>query len=215
MKKKTFCLRKVDLYRGISESELIDIADEAIESYIDANTVLYNDGDKEGNVYVLKEGEVELYKIENGKEVIVETLFPGDVFGEFGLGAYTHFARTTRKSYLCQTPTPEFLQIIKNYPEIVFRLMQIMAERTSEYENKIAHLSAPAKDQLYYILQQLFEKNKKRFLHKVFSVPFKISHLQLAKKTGLNRVTVTKLMSALEEEGKISIDRENRGIEVL
>lgn len=215
MSKKNYCLRCVDLYKGISDDQFMEIADEALDSYIDAGEILYNEGDSYGKVFVVKEGEVELYKTEKEKIIILETLFPGDVFGDFGQGVYTHSARISRKAYLCQTPTSEFLQVVSAYPQIVFRLMQIMSERTIEYENKIALLSAPAKSQLYATISSLYIKNKKRFLSKVFPLPFKISHTQLAEKTGLNRVTITKLMKELQKEGKIHVDESNKSITVL
>ena len=223
MNKKGYCLRRIDLYSGISHEQFIKVADEAFDSYIPADEILYTEGESgeesefgAGVIFVLKEGEVELYKTDaNGKTIIIETLFPGDVFGNFGTDTYTNSARTTRRSYICQTPIYEFLKLIKEYPKMVFQIMKIMAERTQEYENKIALLSAPAKDQLFHEISHLYQKNKQRFLQRIVDIPFKISHQKLSEKTGLNRVTVTRLMKELQRDGKIGVDEKTREIQVV
>lgn len=223
MNKKGYCLRRIDLYSGITHEEFVKIADEAFDSYIPADEILYREGESgensefgSGVIYILKEGEVELFKTDkNGKKIVTETLFPGDVFGNFGTDFYTNSAKTTRRSYICQTPVFEFLKLIKEYPQMVFQIMKIMAERTQEYENKIALLSSPAKDQLFYEIKNLSEKNKKRFLQKIIDIPFKISHQKLSEKTGLNRVTVTRLMKELQQENKIQVNEKTREITVV
>lgn len=223
MNKKGYCLRRIDLYSGISHEEFVKVADEAFDSYIPAEEILYEEGESgensdfgSGVIFVLKEGEVELYKTDrSGKKIVLETLFPGDVFGNFGTEKYTNSARTTRRSYICQTPIYEFLKLIKEYPQMVFQIMKIMAQRTEEYENKIAVLSSSAKNQLFHEIKNLYQKNKQRFLQKILDVPFKISHQKLSEKTGLNRVTVTKLMKELQEERKIFVDEGSREIRVL
>lgn len=215
MEKKVFCLRKVDLYQNIPEERFIKIAEEARDSYIAPQEIVYTEADKDTAIYILKEGEIELFREQNGKKIVIETLFPGDVFGDFGLKKYTHSAKTTKKSYLCRTPLCEFLKVMQSFPETMLHLMQVLAERTHEYEEKIASLSSPAKDQLFFVIQNLFYKHKKNILFRLFPIPFKISHQILANKTGLNRVTVSKLMKELQDEGKISINEFSRSIEVF
>jgi CRP/FNR family transcriptional regulator, cyclic AMP receptor protein len=215
MDKKLFCLKNVDLYEGISEKELIRLTDKAIESTVKKGTILYSPTKPAQYIYVIKEGEIELYREENGTKVVLETLFPGDVFGDFGGKPTTHFAAVARRSYLCQTPREEFLNIVRHHPEISFRLMQALAQKTRYYEDKITSLSGPARNRILDELRHLAHKNKHSLWGKMFPLPLKISHQKLAEKTGLNRVTVTKLLGELRNEGVLTIDEKTGEIRIV
>ncbi|MCF7812013.1 Crp/Fnr family transcriptional regulator [Candidatus Gracilibacteria bacterium] len=186
-----------------------------MEYPVEKNTILFSPDSPAHDVYVLKQGEVELYHQQNGKKVIFETLFPGDIFGDFGVGKTSYYAVTTRQSFVCRTPTNEFLAIVKAHPEIALRLMRVLAEKTSDYERKIASLSQPAKEQILHEIQRLHEKNRRSVFAKMFHIPLRISHQKLAEKTGLNRVTVTKLLGELRNEGRIKIQEKTGEIQVI
>ncbi len=201
-----FCLRNLDLYEGISEKDLIHTAPEAIEESVPAGTLFYDPDSPAEHVYVIKQGEVELYRKDGEKKVVLETLLPGDVFGDFGLGNTNHAAKAARNAYICKTPTGEFLSIVRAHPEIALRLMQVMAQRNQDYENRITSLSRPAKDQLLDFLRHLQKKHNQSLFGKMFRMPLRISHQKIAEKTGLNRVTVTKLMGELRRDGLVVIE---------
>lgn len=215
MERKILCLRNIDLYQGISEKELIAITQEAVEGAFPKGTVFYAPNNPAKDVFVIKEGEVELYRDEDGKKIIIETLMPGDVFGDFGTHHTNHIAIATRGCYICKTPTKEFLDVVRTHPEVALNLMQALAIKTEEYENRIATLARPAKEQLYEELKRLHTKNQRRVFGKIFNINLSISHRKLAEKTGLNRVTVTKLMGELRHEGRIIINEKTNAIKIV
>ena len=147
--------------------------------------------------------------------MVIETLLPGDVFGDFGLGTpVNHTARVSKTVSLCKTPKADFLALVQTHPEIIFQLMRVMARRTADYEEKIAQLSRPAKDQLLTELRTLQRKNNESIMGKLFNIPLRISHQKLSEKTGLNRVTVTKLMGELRRANIVIVNEETGVIEV-
>ena len=214
MKNKILCLRNVNVYDGISEENLIKATDKAIEDYFEKDHIFYCPKNPAKNVYVLKSGEIELYREENGKKIIIEVLGAGDTFGDFGVPT-THCAKATRRSYICATPTEEFLNIVKTYPQMALNLMKAMAEKISYYEDKIAEFSQPAEDRILAELKRIKEKNSRKIWGKLFNIPLRISHKRLAEQVGLNRVTVTKLMGKLQSANKIQIDSDTGVIEIL
>ena len=120
-----------------------------------------------------------------------------------------------RKAYICQTPKDEFLNIVKTHPELAFRLMQALANKTAHYEEKLVEANLPALDKLFAEIKRLDNKKSRKILGKIFNIPLMISHQGLADKTGLNRVTVTKLMKKLRENGQIEIDLKSGEIKIL
>lgn len=193
---------------GLTPMEMLKAAPQMKDEVLQTGTHVYEAGDEVPYVYVITTGgEIELIREENGKTVVIETLLSGDMFGDFGVGLpVNHTARVTKTVSVCKTPKEAFLNIVRSHPEMIFQLMQVMAKRTHDYEDKIAQLSRPAKDQLLAELRLLQRKNEQSLVGRLFSVPFRISHQKLSEKTGLNRVTVTKLMGELRRDNLITID---------
>ena len=208
MDNTAFCLRNLNVMDGLTPMEMLKAAPQMKDEVLQTGTHVYEAGDEVPYVYVITTGgEIELIREENGKTVVIETLLSGDMFGDFGVGLpVNHTARVTKTVSVCKTPKEAFLNIVRSHPEMIFQLMQVMAKRTHDYEDKIAQLSRPAKDQLLAELRLLQRKNEQSLVGRLFSVPFRISHQKLSEKTGLNRVTVTKLMGELRRDNLITID---------
>jgi len=216
MDNTAFCLRNLNVTEGLTPMELLKAAPQMKDEVFQSGAIVYNAGDEVPYVYVITTGgEIELIREENGKTVVIETLLSGDVFGDFGLGLpVNHSARVSKTVSLCKTPKNAFLDLVRAHPEMIFQLMQVMAKRTHAYEEKIAQLSRPAKDQLLAELRSLQYKNKHSLVGRLFNIPLRISHQKLSDKTGLNRVTVTKLMGELRRENKVLVDEGTGAIKV-
>lgn len=206
---KTWFLRNLDIYEGIPETTLCKIASNAYETNYSKSTQIYNPHEKDGNIYVIKRGEIILYHSNNGKRAIFDTLGPGTVFGSFDPNntTPTHFAETTKRTLLCITPINEFLEIVKQHPEIMLKFMQNMTNRVQDYENKIKSSIETATEKIYLELERLQKKKQRSFLGKFIDIPLQITHEKLAEYTNLNRVTVTRGLQKLKNEGLISIDK--------
>lgn len=216
MDNTVFCLRNLNVMEGLSPMEVLKAAPQMKDEIFQTGSIIYQAGDDVPFVYVLTTGgEVELVRDENGKTVVIETLLSGDLFGDFGLGVpVNHTARVTKTVSVCKTPKEAFLNLVRSHPEMIFQLMQVMAKRTHDYEEKIAQLSRPAKDQLLAELRSLQYKNSHSLVGRLFKIPFRISHQKLSEKTGLNRVTVTKLMGELRRDDLVIINEGTGSIEV-
>lgn len=216
MDNTAFCLRNLNVLEGVTPMELLKMAPKMKDETLQTGAYVYRAGDEVPFVYVITTGgEIELVREELGKTVVIETLLSGDMFGDFGMGIpVNHSARVAKTVTLCKTPKEAFLNIVRSHPEMIFQLMQVMAKRTHEYENKIAQLSRPAKEQLLTELRLLQRKNQQSLVGRLFKIPFRISHQKLSEKTGLNRVTVTKLMGELRRDDLLVVDEETGSIEV-
>lgn len=210
--------KNLDPYEGIEEAELCAIAPNAVDQVKPGGTLLYDCNHSAKGIYVIESGEVVLsYSDEDGKEVIFDTLGPGGVFGDFGFndGKPTHAAKTTRKTMLCITPVDEFLNIVATKPEIMLRFMKAMALRIHEYETRLRTSTGGARERVLAELVRLREKQRRRLIGRLKGVPLvAITHEELAKKTGLNRVTVTRAVNSLKDEGLIRQEKNGKGYEI-
>ena len=94
----------------------------------EAGEVIFREYDMGAEMYVVLEGEVELTIGEN----VVETLGPGEPFGEMALidqvpRVATATARTACK--LSVIPEKRFLFMVQTAPEFALQIMKVMADR--------------------------------------------------------------------------------------
>ena len=139
MEKKVPFLRNINIYQGLSDEEIMCVAKHSIDKEFPKNTQIYSPFEEAPYIYVIKKGEVQLYHHVGDKKSVFNILTPGTVFGCFNTQTNTpnHFAECTQNCYVCVTPVKEFLQLVTVYPEMMLRLMQNMAQRLDEYEQKI------------------------------------------------------------------------------
>lgn len=195
-----------DLYEGIPESKFCEIAPHSVDQNLSKGQVIYRPHEKNSNIYVVHRGEVILYHSRNRKRAIFDTLGPGSVFGSFDPASEhpTHYAQTTKNTMLCTTPVNEFLNVISAYPEAMLKLMQKMAMRLQDYELRMGSSIETAVERVYAELLRLHKKRQKSLFTKM--IPLQLTHEKIAELTNLNRVTVTRCIKKLKEEGMITID---------
>jgi CRP-like cAMP-binding protein len=81
----TLELERIGLFGGVSDAILAGVADRLAVRTVDPGEVVFGEGDRGREMFVVLDGEVELWKQSRGEEVRVATVHPGDWFGEMSL----------------------------------------------------------------------------------------------------------------------------------
>lgn len=147
------------------------------------------------------------------KQVIIDVLKPGAVFGNIGFDPEMeegHFAELTQQSYVCTLPQNFFLQIMQKRPDVALRALQILNQRMAQYASQLRFLSLlNARDRILAMVHLINEKEDHSILPSILRIPTKITHEKLASMTGLTRETVTRHLQELEDEGLITIEKKH------
>lgn len=218
---QSFCyLSHFDLFDALTEGELMKDAPSMHGKKYSKGEMIYSPHKETDLIYVLKEGEVILYHSHDGKQETFDTIGPGTLFGNFSVETRnpSHYAEATRDSSVCVFPIQDFLKILQSKPDLMLRFIQSMADRLLDYEKRFKNNLQTAKETIYEELSRLKEKRKRSFLGKFFGTegpPLRLTHEQIASLTGLNRVTVTRSIKELKEEGLLQINSSSGVIEIL
>ena len=115
------------------------------KSYPNRSTIIY-EGDKCDTLYYIIKGSVSVVlEDDEGREVIITYLNPGDFFGEMGL-----FEKAEERSAWCRARNAcevaeisyaSFNTYIRSHPEIVFTIGQQMAHRLRNTTRKVGDLA--------------------------------------------------------------------------
>jgi CRP-like cAMP-binding protein len=103
---------------------------------VDAGTTLFAEGDTGEAMFVILEGEVEL-SIRGHK---VETLGPGEIFGEMALVDSNPRVATAVATTACRlVPVSQkrFLFMVQQTPYFSLQIMKVMAERLRKMDQRL------------------------------------------------------------------------------
>ena len=113
--------------------------------YPNRATLIY-EGDTCDTLYYIVSGSVSVVLEDNdGKEVVVAYLNPGDFFGEMGLFEQAEdrsaWCGTRCPSEIAEISYPQFNAYVRSHPEIVFTIGRQMANRLRNTTRKVGDLS--------------------------------------------------------------------------
>ena len=116
-----------------------------LRRYSNRATIIY-EGDSCDTLYYIISGSVSVILEDNdGKEVIVAYLNPGDFLGEMGLFEQTEdrsaWCRTRNQSEIAEISYANFNAYVHGHPEIVFTIGRQMATRLRNTTRKVGDLS--------------------------------------------------------------------------
>lgn len=213
---KAWYVSHLDVFEGISDDEMMRIAEQAVEHRCTSAQHVYGPHDGLARqVFMLKEGEVILYHSENGKRRVFDVLGPGSIFGNFFPSSpdVLHYAEALPGSRYCCLSVEDFQKVTAAHPEILTRLLHKLSERLQEYEEKLHVDAKGAAERVLATLKSYARKKRNPFSLFTGDPPLAISHEKIAELSGLNRVTVTRALKLLKLQGDITIDE--KGLIVL
>ncbi len=201
-------LKEISPYKDLSDTELESFASIATKRNFKKNMVLIQQGDDTGSLYILLEGEMRIYiEDEQGRELTVKILKPGDSFGELALlGEFPRTANVTAMTdcVVSAVSKDSYLAILREHPQISLALIKSLAHMVRETTEE---LSCIALLDVYGRLTHILEKYAvERDGQK--QVP-KFTHREISNMIGSSREMVSKIMKELEKGEYISVTDEN------
>lgn len=201
-------LRNLPLFSGLDEIELEKISKVAGRKRAERGTFVVRAGESTDSLYILLNGRAKVTNTdEEGKEIILAWLGPGESFGEMGLidgsprSANVVAAEASELLFLSKE---SFQRCIQDNFQVALKLMRILVQRLREADRKIESLALlDVYGRVARLLLDMSEMvDGKRIVKK------KISKQDMAKMIGASREMVSKVMRDLELSGYISYEND-------
>jgi CRP/FNR family transcriptional regulator, dissimilatory nitrate respiration regulator len=143
-KKDTF--KKIPLFSEMSVEQLRKITGIAKTLKYKKSDFLFYDDDPYNGFYLLLKGLVKIFKnSRDGKESVLHIIKPVNLFADVPLfegGNYPATAQTLENSIVIFIPKSDFLQLIKDDPEISLKMFSGFAKRLKEMTHIIENFSS-------------------------------------------------------------------------
>jgi len=174
----------------------------------DERAVLFAQGDEGRSVLVMVHGYVKLSAVTaGGREVVLDVVGPGDVFGE--LGVLTDQARAATATALtpCSVLSIDgraFVAVLGRSPEAMFWVVRLLGRRLSKTTRQLTDgLELPAPARLAKALLQLAALHSRPAADGL-QIDLPLSQRELGAMTGLIRESINKHLGIWRDAGWLS-----------
>jgi len=201
-------LANISPYDLLDEKGLQSLAQIAMHRNYRKNCVIIRQGDDSNMMFVLVEGAMKVYlEDDQGKQLTVRILKPGDSFGEVALiGDFPRTASvvTLTDCVVYAFSREKYLAFLKDYPEILLALSKTLANMVRDTTEELGSI---ALSDVYGRIAHIFNKyaldNEKQR-----QVP-KFTHREISRMIGSSREMVSKILKELEKGEYISVTQKH------
>jgi CRP-like cAMP-binding protein len=198
-------LSSIEVYFGITKpEELLSVFEKIQVQIYKAGNMIFSPGSPREKIYVLKEGQADLYQIStDGKRLSIARLIPGSVFGVRGILSQTgqrNFAEAIEDCVIFSITKEQFITYLKNRPEVALRMLEASCENLAFLEERLMKSSySPIKVRLAYFLLTNYDP----FTGLITDV----THEEIGNNIGAMRETVTEILNLMRQKGLVRIKR--------
>jgi CRP/FNR family cyclic AMP-dependent transcriptional regulator len=202
-------LSMVDILGPLSDEEMEDLAKRAPDTFLEQDDILYSPEDGTERLFILKEGRVQLYEVDqSGEEITLSVVEDGNVFGEMALTGQSLkglYVRALTPSTVVSLRREDLEHLIIKKPEVGLRLVRELAQRLRESERRYADVVA--KEVPARLATQILTlvDSEGVVSSESYRIPTHYTHEQLGSMIGCKRVAVTRAFRKLEEAGAVEL----------
>lgn len=199
-------LRAIPLFKDLSDSDLALLGELVIEKPVPKGAVILTEGQDGDSLYLIATGRVKVFiGDEDGREIILKILGPGDFFGEMALidkQPRSASVSTLESSTFRILSHQAFETCIERAPRIAAIVMQALAKRLRDADRKISTLALmDVYGRVANTLLELAIINNGKLV-----VGEKLSQQDIANMVGASREMVNRILKDLTERGYISVE---------
>lgn len=175
-------------------------------------TVVFQEGDQSDQLYVVLSGRVKVYLADqDGREIVLDTVGPGQYFGEMALDGQPRSASviTVEPSRLAVVPRANFERFLQTHPEAALGLVVTVIRRARNLTRVAGSLALL--DVYGRVARLLLDGAVQEGDRLVFRE--RLTQKEIAARVGASREMVSRILTDLREGGFVSVDDDRIVIE--
>ena len=203
-------LSRVNLFDSLSKEEIRVLVRQNSDVRLGEGETFYAPWEHDGKLFILKKGQMRLYRTEGSREFTLEVVEAGTVFGEMAFTPHRlreSYARAIEPSVVFAMERAAVERLIQEKPQVGIRMISLLSERLHYYETRMEDVTlkeVPAR--LASLILFLIESEGVQVPGEI-RIPTRYTHEHLGTMIGANREAVTRAFGRLQDEGALQIRR--------
>jgi CRP-like cAMP-binding protein len=204
-------LQRVPLFAGLPSDALGRIAGTALEERIARGESPFRQGDAATHGHVVGWGRIRLDQATpDGQNVVLRYMGPGDMLGTVAVLRGIPYPATpvaVEDSLLLAWSAPRLSELFGAYPELAMNAIRVVGTRLEELQQRLQEVATQRVERrIAGTLLRLVRQSGRRGAQGI-EIPFAISRQDLAELTATTLHTVSRTLSAWEQQGIIAARR--------
>jgi CRP-like cAMP-binding protein len=172
---------------------------------------IYMPGDRADSVYVLKKGRIKLSVLaKSGKEIAIDLMHPGEMFGEFALvdeSPRSNMVQALDDVLMWVFDKRDFVRLLESQPKLALNYIRMVGDRRRRMEKKLSDITS--KDVAARICELLHElsANAPDAKDAVRESLIPLMQHDVASLIGASRQTTTSTLNDLQRRDIIELGR--------
>lgn len=206
MDDKIWYLKNADLFSWMSPAEIEEMARTTRMVPCRKKEIFFFPHQPSQAVYLVKKGSIKLFRLAvDGREIILDILGPGEIFGEMALAgeqSRSHSAEALENGLVCIIPRKAFEEMARRHPDFAFRIIKLIGLRFRAMESRIEDLAFQnVHDRLLLTLGNLARKHGVAEKNGTIRLP--VTQSNLAFLIGASREAVADQLRELKQQGLV------------
>ncbi len=206
-------LAKVQIFSGLTESELAFLAQHAVPRHFSAGETVFGEGEPCAGLYVVESGHVRIFKSSvGGREQVLSIEGPGSSVAElpvFDGGSYPASVTAVDDAMLLYVSKQDFQALCLAHPQVALKVLRVVGARLRRLVGIIEELSfTTVRHRLASFLLRLARTEGRRKAEGV-EVTLPVNNQELASQIGTVRELISRNLSRFQSQGLIKIDGRN------
>jgi len=205
-------IRSISLFDLMPDEELDRLLQHASARRFAQGEAVFEQGGSADSFYLLLHGRLKVTQVtEDGQQIIVRVVHPGDLFGfarALQRTDYPGTATAVAESVTLAWPTELWPSFVEHNPRLAVTAMQTIGERLEEAHVRIREMSTEEVERrVAHTVIRLARKAGKQEKDGI-RIDFLISRQDIAEMTGTTLHTVSRILSAWEQLGFVQGGRQ-------
>ena len=202
---------RVQIFSGLDPDEMSRIASYARSLRKARSEFIYMPGDRAECVYILKQGRVKLSVLsESGKEIAIDIIQPGEIFGEFALvdeSPRSNMAQALDDNLMWVFSKRDFTHLLTAQPKLALSYIRLVGDRRRRMEKKLSDITSKAVSARVCELLHELSTSTAEVETAISDYLVPLTHHDVASLIGAARQTTTTVLNDLERRGIIELGR--------
>jgi CRP-like cAMP-binding protein len=200
-------LRQRPVFAGLPAREIEELATAAVEESHRARAYIFLESDPSRWFYLVKSGHVKIVRhSKTGKDVVLELLGPGEVFGGVAViekRPYPAAAQATEPTVVVKIPAGPVIALADRHPAFIKEMALMIGRRLRAAHDSVKSLAVdPVEARLAAALLRLAEREGTRGKSgDGVTLPFHLTRQSLADMTGTTVETTIRILSRWLRDG--------------